>query len=67
MASVTETRCPKCGSYAEFHTDGGATYCQKEVTQMMRPGEKQYRPQGGGCGAVTRSLKYAPPVYRGGQ
>lgn len=56
MSSITETTCPKCGHYAEYHEDDGIYYCQKEITRTLSPGANPiygWSTRGGGCGAMT--------------
>lgn len=67
MSSITETTCPKCGGYAEFHADDSLTYCQKEVREVMYLGAKTFVKRGGGCGWYGSEYNdYTPPDYRGG-
>lgn len=66
MSSSQDTTCPKCGSYAVFHTDDGSICCQKERTQVLLPGMNMFITRGGGCGKVSYTEDYAPPMYRGG-
>ena len=71
MASSESTTCPKCGKYAEFNSDDGITYCQKEITEVLYPGATSFVKRGGGCGKMTTSSEqghsYSPPNYRGGK